>query len=614
MSFYGSTYFQLIDTFYKILVKNKGGVTVGSAPNTTEWTSQASGRKGILEFGTGNRWIYATQDSDNSYLFWHAKAGGNNLTKQEFLGGLTKLPAGETCTILTPGSYIKAPQFEFDEAGHIATYNDVYYQMPISETEKAIEDLQNKVGVPADEAEDGVSTGLFLAVDNINTHITDVERKTDETSAQLGDFQDLFPTTYWDKDNTFYGAFGDIEKLRDAFFDDKSSSKTLSEGIVDFKNATEAGIQGNLNVIRVHAGAISGHDEDISDLEDAVTALQNKDSALDKIDESLQSQINANKSACDSNLEAEKSRAIAEEAHIVGLVTSETNRATGEENRIAGLVTTEVDRAKGEEGRIESLVTSESSRAIGEESRLEGLIGDNAKEINRLNGIINDNKTAAETAASGLSDRITTLETNSATSEALNAVNEVVGQNTGAIATLGDRITQVDENASSAVDAVNKRVDLLYNTITTQGNTLSNKADNSTVATLETKVDNNKSATDTALAAKADQSAFEALQTTVSNKAETSAVTELANAVSAKANQTELNTLSELVNTKASQESLNDLAATVNGAARADALEKYIAITDAKIAEMSAKIKELTARIEALENPTPPDNGGVEGE
>ena len=45
-----------------------------------------------------------------------------------------------------------------------------------------------------------------------------------------------------------------------------------------------------------------------------------------------------------------------------------------------------------------------------------------------------------------------------------------------------------------------------------------------------------------------------------------------------------------------------------------DALEKYIAITDAKIAEMSAKIEELTARIEALENPTPPDEDGVEGE
>jgi hypothetical protein len=69
---------------------------------------------------------------------------------------------------------------------------------------------------------------------------------------------------------------------------------------------------------------------------------------------------------------------------------------------------------------------------------------------------------------------------------------------------LDGRITQVDEQASAAIDAVDKRVDLLNNTVTTQGNTLSNKADSSTVTALETKVDNNKSAVDTALAAKAE--------------------------------------------------------------------------------------------------------------
>lgn len=616
MSFYGSTYFQLIDTFYKILVKNKGGVAV-SNPTVTEWASQASGRKGVLEFGTGNRWIYATQDQGNAnaYTFWHAKAGGDNLTKQEFLGGSTvTLPPGETATILTPGSIIKAPQFEYDEAGHIAVSNDVYYQMPISETEQAIEDLQKKVGIPASESEDGKGTGLFLAVDDINTHLSDVETKIDDTQAELGEFQDIFPTVHWNKDNTFYGAFGSIEALRTEFFEDKSSTKTLSEGIIDFKNATEAGIEGNLNELRVHAASIVQQGNDIADLETAVEALQAKDAALGVVDESLQSQITANKTACDSNLEAERSRATAEEARIVGLVTTETNRSTGEESRIEGLVTTEVGRAKGEESRIEGLVTSESSRATGEESRLAELIDNNSKEIEKLTDIVDDNKTAAETAASGLSDRITILETNSATSEALNAVNEVVGQNTGAIATLGDRITQVDENASSAIDAVDNRVDLLNNTVTTQGNTLSNKADASTVATLETKVDNHKTAIDTALSTKVEQSVVDALQVTVNGKAEASAVTELAGQVSSKANQTELNTLSELVNTKASQESLNDLAAALDGAARADALEKYIAITDAKIAEMGAKIEELTARIEALENPTPPDEGGVEGE
>ena len=592
MSFYGSTYFQLIDTFYKILVKNKGGVTVDSAPSTTEWASQASGRKGILEFGTGNRWIYATQDPDNpnSYVFWHAKAGGNKLTKQEFQGGLTKLPAGETCTILTPGSYIKAPQFEFDEAGHIAISNDVYYQMPISETEKAIEDLQEKVGIPADEADDGVSTGLFLAVDNINTHIADVEKKADDIRAELGDYHDLFPTTYWDTDNTFYGAFGDIEKLRDEFFDDKTSSKTLSEGIIDFKNATETGIQGNLDELRVHAGSISRHDEDIDNLEKAVEALEKKDTSLDTVDASLQSQITANKSACDSNLEAERSRATAEEARIAGLVTTEANRAKSEEERIAALLTAETNRATDEESRIEGLVSAETNRAQGEESRLEGLITDNKDDIDALARVVETNKSAAESAATSLSGRITKLETDGATSEELNAVNELVGTNTSAIATLGDRITQLDENTSSKFNAVDDRIDLLNGTVTTQGNTLSNKADTSTVTTLETKVDNNKKAADDALATKADKVTVEALQTTVSGKADAATITELADTVSSKANQSELNTLSELVNTKASTDALGEANAK-------------IAALEAQNEELRGLIEALTARVDALENP-----------
>ena len=597
MSFYGSTYFQLIDTFYKILVKNKGGVTVND-PVIDNWASQASGRKGILEFGTGNRWIYAVQDANNpnSYIFQHARAGGENLTKQEFAGGLKSIPSGETYTILTPGSFIKAPQFEYDEAGHIAISNDVYYQMPISETEQAIEDLQNKVGVPAEEASDGTSTGLFATVDEINGHLDGVEDKIDQTQGELGDYRDLFPTTYWNTDNNFFGAFGDMEDLRQEFFDDRSSSKTLAEGIITFKQYAENMIAGNLELLQGQQKLINVNTNDIKTLNTEVEALKAKDKAIDVIAESLQTQITANKSACDSNLAAE------------------TARAKEEESRIEGLITTEVKRATDEEGRIEDLITAEVERATDEEGRIEGLISNNTNAISNLTTAVNDNKSAAESVATGLSNRITALETNSATSEALNAVNVIVGQNTEAIAALGGSITQLDEKSSAAINAVDDRVNLLNNTVTTQGNTLSNKADSSTVTALETKVDNNKSAVDNALATKVEQSAFEVLQTAVSNKAEASTVAELTNLVSAKANQTELNTLSELVNTKASQESLNDLAAAVNGAARADAFEKYIAITDAKIAEMSAKIEELTARIEALENPTPPDNGGVESE
>lgn len=578
MSFYGSTYFQLIDTFYKILVKNKGGVTVDSAPSITEWASQASGRKGILEFGTGNRWVYATQDENNpnAYVFWHAKAGGQNLTKQEFLGGenVVSVPSGVSPIVLTPGSIIKAPQFEYDEAGHIAVSNNVYYQMPISQTESAIADLQEKVGIPADEAGNGVSTGLFLAVDDITDHLNDVENKIDETQTQLGDYQSVFPTTYWNTNNSFYGAFGSIEDLRKAFFNDKTSSRTLSDGIITFKEIAEAGISGNLAELRLHAAAINGHDESIESLQKSVELLEKANVALDNMDLSLQGQITANKSACDSNLDAEKNRAIAEET------------------------------------RIEGLVTAEASRAKGEESRLEGLINTNQSAHEALEAVVEANKLAVEAAALGISNRVTTLETNSATTVALNEVSQLANGNAQTISSLGEQVKTVDADAKSAAKALNDRVDLLNGTVTTQGNTLSNKADLQTVTVLEAKVDTHIASAETLFSSKADKAALEDLQNVVSNKADSGVVSDLANTVAQKANQTELNTLSELVATKASQESLNDLAAAVDTKAGLDALEKYMGLVNEQLTKLQEEneglkdsIAKLTARIEVLENP-----------
>ena len=622
MSFYGSTYFQLIDTFYKILIKNKGNnaVTFPADLEANEHASQASGRKGILEFGTGNRWIYATKEdgNPNSYIFWHAAPGGKNLTTQEFKGGAkgdVQLPAGKSAVTLAPGSYIKAPQFKFDEAGHIAAADDVYYMMPISETEEAIEDLQAKVGEP----QDGKTEDLFTRAKNADEAIADVTEKAIRIRDELGSnyssavFPDSGAYKYVNNENyykDFFTAFGSMDKFRTALYEDVESSKSLIDGIVEFRASALNDIEVNAENLGVQSRLINKLTDDLENAQEEIDALQAKDEEIDSTIADLSTSLTNTakdirdefKAADDLIKDSIKSHTDTYNTRITNLETLVGSNKTSTDGQISDLTTTVTSNKTACDTRM---------KAIEDDAdRLEGLIGDNATDIEELSKTVADNKTAAESAASGLSDRITDLETNSATSEALNAVNEIVGQNTTAIASLGDSITQVDENASSAIDAVNNRIDLLNSTVTTQGNTLSNKADSTTVATLETKVDNNKSAVDTALAAKAEKSVVETLQTTVSGKAEASAVTELANLVSTKANQSELNTLSELVNTKASQESLNDLAAAVNGAARADALEKYIAITDAKIAEMSAKIEELTARIEVLEKTTPPDDSG----
>ena len=65
MSFYGSVYYQLVDTFYKIVAKNSAARNFGPAEYPTEdLETQAIGRKGILSLNAGNKWISFDQIKD----------------------------------------------------------------------------------------------------------------------------------------------------------------------------------------------------------------------------------------------------------------------------------------------------------------------------------------------------------------------------------------------------------------------------------------------------------------------------------------------------------------------------------------------------------------------
>ena len=89
MSFYGSVYYQLIDTFYKVVLRNKGldktsFLTDNNIPNYYE--SQAVGRKGVFGFDSGNRWINLSAYSENKadsneqysiYEIYHGKPDEN---------------------------------------------------------------------------------------------------------------------------------------------------------------------------------------------------------------------------------------------------------------------------------------------------------------------------------------------------------------------------------------------------------------------------------------------------------------------------------------------------------------------------------------------------------
>ena len=92
MSFYGSVYYQLVDTFYKIIVKNSGDKNYSfnedliNPSGTAEQdiiTSPAVGRKGVISLDSGNYWINFSKipkDNDEDvtdaapYRIWHSPA------------------------------------------------------------------------------------------------------------------------------------------------------------------------------------------------------------------------------------------------------------------------------------------------------------------------------------------------------------------------------------------------------------------------------------------------------------------------------------------------------------------------------------------------------------
>ena len=579
MSFYGSTYFQLIDTFYKILVKNNGNnanTVADPSAAANQYASQASGRKGVLEFGTGNRWIYATQDENNanSYIFWHAKPDSKDLQKQEFKGGAVgavTAPEGVVPVVLEPGSVIKASQFEFDKAGHIAVANDVYFQMPISETEQAIEDLQTKVGEPVDAK----TENLFTRAKNADDAIEAVTDTADRIRDELGTYSTVFPNTgaykYVSGTNMykdFFTTFGSMDDFRTALYNDADSSKSLIDGILEFRDKTMSDIEVNSDNIGTQSRLANKIADDLVSVEEDITALQNKDSEIDDSIATLSTNLTITATAIRSEFK-EVDDAIKDSIKTCNGRIDDLNATVGSnksnsENSINNLTDTVNSNKTACDNRM---------KAIEEDAdRLEGLIGDNANSITTLTGTVADNKSAAETAMSELSARITTLETESATSDELNDVAKSVGQNASSISNLSGRIDGVD----SSIGNINQTVAQLNSTI-------SGKADTSSVTTLETAFNSYSVSTNTALTLKADKTTVEEVQTQVS-------------------------TLNTLVNTKASQESLNDVVAAVDTKAGVDALEKFMGLTNESIARLEAEngelrglIEALTARVEALE-------------
>ena len=192
MSFYGSVYYQLIDTFYKIIVKNSGDTNYEFNndlinPSGTEdkdiIESPAVGRKGEILLDSGNYWINFSKSADVEniapYKIWHSPANPNP-TKDSPVGGLhverkyviEKNTAGDEVSITDPDTghvmeedkdyiqlqdseFIRTYNAQYDEAGHVidGKTQSILYRLPKANINERIDKLEGLVGEPTEGLE-----------------------------------------------------------------------------------------------------------------------------------------------------------------------------------------------------------------------------------------------------------------------------------------------------------------------------------------------------------------------------------------------------------------------------------------------------------------------------
>ena len=241
MSFYGSVYYQLIDTFYKVVLRNKGVNNTGflDKNKVPAWSeSQAIGRKGVFGFDGGNRWINLNtyvenpQDSNDQYSIYeiyHAapdpeatgiadgfKALLDTAQLEERTGkdGIIQLDYGDT---------FETYETKFDKAGHIASATKKTYRLPKDEEDERLEKLEKLVGTEANrmlpDLENEADKNLYGYVESNTQDLSTLKN-------YVGGWDSVY-NGYFSKDGRDYPSIADI--IGDY-------SKILGESYVQYGN------------------------------------------------------------------------------------------------------------------------------------------------------------------------------------------------------------------------------------------------------------------------------------------------------------------------------------------------------------------------------------------
>lgn len=282
MSFYGSVYYQLIDTFYKIIVKNSGDknytfnenlINPSGTAESDIVESPAVGRKGVFSLNNGNYWINFSKSDDVDeaapYKIWHSSAHddpdtskrvsswdieSDQYTYEKDEKGIEtavynkdgiEMVAGEDYIQLQDHEFIRMYPSHYDEAGHIidAQTEPTLYRLPKSDVNEQVNWLLGLIGEPSEDKqlpmweipEEERTEGLAQSKDNSVMTLTDYAEKNYEDlrtqESYVGDWSTI--AQYWGEDWYMSPSITDfIGKVEDMFNDPTVEANNYEE----FKN------------------------------------------------------------------------------------------------------------------------------------------------------------------------------------------------------------------------------------------------------------------------------------------------------------------------------------------------------------------------------------------
>lgn len=186
MGFYGQVIYELTNAFSNIIIRNSGKNNSNFNNNIqSEVNIPASGLENKFCIDSGNKWVNLEGNSNNyTCKIYHSHLDEKD--KSNTINNFSIINENDKAKQLKSGQYFTIDKIHYDNAGHITSSEPVSYQLPITEVEADISNLNNRVGILEKDNNDNKRN-----IGQIQTNITDLVDDLGTTNSNLNEVDGL---------------------------------------------------------------------------------------------------------------------------------------------------------------------------------------------------------------------------------------------------------------------------------------------------------------------------------------------------------------------------------------------------------------------------------------